>query len=86
MILDLLERPRLTKYTFEGVKKAKVTELSDEISLVKGRILTDASVKNAELNIIDFYKGKGFLNVKVDSRQKADTLIGNGVGAYFQSR
>ncbi|GAB3327790.1 outer membrane protein assembly factor BamA [Marivirga atlantica] len=84
LILDLLERPRLTKYTFEGVKKAKVTELSDEISLVKGRILTDASVKNAELNIIDFYKGKGFLNVKVDSRQKADTLIGNGVELIFK--
>ncbi len=84
LTLDLLERPRLTKFTFKGVKKAKVTEISDELTLVKGRILTDASVKNAELNIVNFYKGKGFLNVKVDSKQRADTLIGNGVELIFE--
>jgi len=84
LTLELTERPRLTKFTFEGVKKAKITELSDELTLVKGRILTDASVKNAELNIIRFYKGKGFLNATVDSRQKLDTLIGNGVELIFE--
>ncbi len=81
--LQLLELPRLTKFTFKGVKKAKETELSDELTLVKGRILSDASVKNAELTISKFYKGKGFLNVEVSSSQRPDTLIGNGVELIF---
>ncbi len=84
IILDLQERPRLTKFSFEGVKKSRKTEISDELSLVKGRILTDASVKNAELRIEEFYKEKGFLNVDVNSRQKPDTLLGNGVELTFE--
>ena len=83
LILELKERPRLTRFSFEGVKKSKESELSDELSLVKGRILTDASIKNAELNLVNYYKEKGFLNVEVDSRQKADTLITNGVELIF---
>ncbi|MFT4741871.1 MAG: outer membrane protein insertion porin family, partial [Marivirga sp.] len=62
---------------------SKITELSDEITLVKGRILTDASIKNAELNIISYYQDKGFLNVTVESETKIDSLIGNGVELIF---
>ncbi|HET8859917.1 BamA/OMP85 family outer membrane protein [Marivirga sp.] len=84
LILELVELPRLTQYSFEGIKKSKQTELSDELSLVKGRILTDASVKNAELNIIKYFKGKGFLNVEVTSRQKPDDVVSNGVELIFK--
>lgn len=83
IILELTELPRLTKFTFEGVTKSKVTELSDEITLTKGRILSNASIKNAELNIIKFYKEKGYLNAKVKSRQRVDSVIGNGVELIF---
>lgn len=83
LILDLVERPRLTRYVFKGVKKSKQSEVSDELSLVKGRILTDASVKNAELNIIKYYKSKGFMNATVSSSQKPDDVIGNGVELTF---
>lgn len=83
IILDLVERPRMIKYSFNGVKKSKTSELSDEITLVKGRILTDASIKNAELNIVKYYQDKGYLNVKVNSTTKIDTLIGNGVELIF---
>ncbi|WP_296619852.1 POTRA domain-containing protein [Marivirga sp.] len=83
LILELSELPRLTKFTFEGIKKSKVTEVSDELSLVKGRILTDASIKNAELNIIKYFKGKGYLNVEVNSTKKPDNLVGNGVELIF---
>ncbi|RUA35129.1 MAG: outer membrane protein assembly factor BamA [Bacteroidetes bacterium] len=83
LILDLTERPRLTSYSFKGIKKSKESEISDELSLVKGRILTDASIKNAELNIKKYFKGKGFLNVEVNSVQKADEVVSNGVELIF---
>ncbi len=84
LILELTERPRLTSYSFSGIKKSKESEISDELSLVKGRILTDASIKNAELNIIKYYKGKGFLNVEVESEQKTDKIVSNGVQLIFK--
>ena len=83
LILELTERPRLTRYRFEGIKKSKESEISDELSLVKGRILTDASIKNAELNIIKYFKGKGYLNVEVSSVQKPDEVMSNGVELVF---
>jgi outer membrane protein insertion porin family len=83
LILELTERPRLTRFNFKGVKKSRVSEISDELSLVKGRILTDASIKNAELNIIKYFKGKGFLNVEVSSEQKPDDVVSNGVELIF---
>jgi outer membrane protein insertion porin family len=83
LILELTERPRLTRFTFNGIKKSKESELSDELSLTKGRILTDASVKNAELNIIKYFKGKGYLNVEVTSKQSPDNVVSNGVELIF---
>lgn len=84
LILELVERPRMVKFSFQGVKKSKITEISDEITLVKGRILTDASIKNAELNISKYYQDKGYLNVTIESKTKIDTLIGNGVELTFK--
>lgn len=83
LILELTERPRLTSYRFNGIKKSKESEISDELSLVKGRILTDASIKNAELNIKKYFKGKGYLNVEVNSVQKTDEVVSNGVELIF---
>lgn len=79
LILRLKERPRLTRYSFEGVKKSRQTELEDKIDLIKGRILTDALVKNTELSVAKYYKNKGYLNVNVTSSTVPDSIITNGV-------
>jgi outer membrane protein insertion porin family len=78
LILKLTERPRLTKIQFEGVKKSQITEIEDKIDLIRGRILTDALVKNTELAVRKYYIEKGFYDVEVKTRQIPDTITTNG--------
>jgi outer membrane protein insertion porin family len=75
--LELKERPRLSKFVFEGIKKSDIEELNGKVKLVKGRILTDAMLKNAKKSIEKFYIEKGFYNVNVRMVQLADTLGSN---------
>ncbi len=83
LVLELTERPRLTRIEYNGVSKTHITELDKNLDLIKGRVLSDAVVKNAEYQIKEFFIGKGFLNVSVDTKKQPDTLIANGVKLLF---
>ncbi|MBV6643850.1 MAG: BamA/TamA family outer membrane protein [Cyclobacteriaceae bacterium] len=78
LVIEMNERPRLTRYEFEGVTRGQKTELESDVELVRGRILTDVLIKNTELSVTRFFESKGFLNAKVNIVQQSDTLIGNG--------
>lgn len=77
--IELSERPRLTRYQFEGINKSQESELNDKIKLIKGRVLTDAVLKNTELTVKNFFIEKGFLNTEVKIVQSKDSVISNGV-------
>ncbi|REE01684.1 BamA/OMP85 family outer membrane protein [Marinoscillum furvescens] len=79
LTIRLTERPRLTKYEFEGVNKSQKAELKDKIDLVRGKILTDVVIKNTELSVKKYFEGKGFLNAEVNIRQERDTILANSV-------
>ena len=77
--VHLTERPRLSKSTFTGISRTQQTELSELISLYRGKVLTDAIIKNTENNVKNHFVDKGFLNVQVDLKQVPDTLLTNHV-------
>jgi len=79
LIFNLKERPRLSRFTFKGTKKAESDDLRDKIKLTSGRVVTDALIKNTQLAIKKFYMDKGFLNAKVNLVQIEDSAIYNGV-------
>lgn len=79
LTLELTERPRLTKYEFNGVTKSQEGELKDKIDLVRGKVLTDVVIKNTELAVFKYYEAKGYLNADVNVRRVRDTLISNSV-------
>lgn len=79
LTIKLTERPRLTRYEFEGVTKGQVTELKDKIDLVRGKILTDVVIKNTELAVKRFMESKGYLNATVRIVQDKDTVLNNSV-------
>jgi outer membrane protein insertion porin family len=79
LAIDLTERPRLSKITFEGISKSHQNELGEEIDLIRGRVLTDAIVKNAEITVKRYYQEKGFLNTDVKVQQIKDTILSNSV-------
>ena len=68
----LEERPRLSKFKFEGVKKSDIDAIRDKIKLVRGKIITENIVSNTKNIIRDHYIEKGFLNVRIDISEKED--------------
>jgi len=77
--LDLKERPRLSRYFFEGIPQTQQTTLSDKVKLIRGRIVTDAMIQNA-INVIKrHYAEKGFNNAEVNVVPQKDSLLANSV-------
>jgi len=82
LVIELAERPRLTKYVIEGVNKTQKGEIEEKIELVRGKILTDVLKKNTELAVFKYMEGKGYLNAKVNVVQQEDTVLRNS--AYLK--
>ena len=77
--LVLTERPRLSRFDFTGIPKGQQNTLKDKVTLVRGRIVNDVIIKNAEVAIKQHYTQKGFSNVKVNIVQKKDTTLANSI-------
>jgi len=77
--IRLAERPRLTEFYFVGISKSRQTALKEDLSLIKGKIVNDATIRNAELSVKKHFVKKGFLNTVVKISQEFDTLSRGGV-------
>jgi outer membrane protein insertion porin family len=72
--IRLKERPRLSNFVFAGVNKTDRDNLTDKIKLIKGRIVSEALMKNTQLQVKKYFVDKGFLNVDVNVKQIHDSL------------
>ncbi len=79
LIVKLAERPRLTDFYFTGISKSRQSTLKDELKLIKGKIVNDATIRKAELSVKKHFVKKGFLNTKVKITQVLDTLNRGGI-------
>lgn len=77
--IKLAERPRLTDFYFTGISKSRQTSLKEDLSLIRGKIVNDATIRNAELSVKKHFVKKGFLNTVVKVKQEFDTLNRGGV-------
>ncbi|MEQ8926797.1 MAG: POTRA domain-containing protein [Fulvivirga sp.] len=77
--IELAERPRLTGFEFQGVKKGQESQIREDLNLIRGRILTDAIIRNTEIAVRNHYVNKGFLNAEVNIVQQEDTLNNDGL-------
>ena len=75
----LKERPRLSTFNITGIGRTQKTELSEKINLIRGRIVTDAVLKNTQNIIETYFKKKGFYNVDVAIKQELDTIVANSI-------
>jgi outer membrane protein insertion porin family len=79
LVVNLAERPRLTDFYFDGISKGKVSGLKDDLTLIRGKIVNDAMIRNAEMGVKKHFVKKGFLNTAVKIVQERDTLNRGGV-------
>jgi len=70
--ISLQERPRLSKFSFDGIRKSEADDIREKINLSRGDVVTDHLMIRT-INIIkDHYSEKGFLNAEVEIREKPD--------------
>ncbi|MCD4746120.1 MAG: outer membrane protein assembly factor BamA, partial [Bacteroidales bacterium] len=77
--IDLQERPRLSKFSFSGLKKAEIDNLREEIKLTSGDVVTDNLLIRTTNIIKKHYTDKGYLDIQVNITQKQDTAKANNV-------
>lgn len=84
--IRLTERPRLSRYSFKGVKKSQHEDLNKSLDrfLTKGAIVTEDVIANSKNQINKFYKEKGYLDVKTNVIEKADSSSFNSVILTFE--
>jgi outer membrane protein insertion porin family len=75
--ITLKERPRLSKFSFTGIKKSDADNIREKIRLVKGDYVTDNLLMKTRNIILNYFEGKGFLNAAVDIELKSDTTRPN---------
>jgi outer membrane protein insertion porin family len=75
----LTERPKLTRFLFNGIRKGEQQTLTDKINLIRGKIVTETLLKNTRRILEKYYIEKGFLNCNVNVVQVKDTLLSNSV-------
>ena len=74
IIIKVVERPRLTKFSFKGdVKRGEADDLRAKIRLMRERVVTDYLVGTIKNTVRDYYLEKGYYFNKVDITQTPDT-------------
>lgn len=75
----LAERPRLTDFYFTGINKSQESGLKEDLTLIRGRIVTESMIRNTETAVRKYFVKKGFLNTEVKIHQQKDTLNRDGI-------
>ena len=79
-----VERPRLSKLIFRGIKKAEATDLKEKVGITASQVVTEARKQNAIDAIQKFYTDKGFQGAQVKVIERPDTAYTNGEDLIFQ--
>jgi outer membrane protein insertion porin family len=79
LTIHLTERPRLTDFYFRGISQGKESSLKEDMRLIRGKIVTEAMIRNAESSVKRHFIKKGFLNTQVKIIKEKDTLNRGGV-------
>ncbi|MBO7571719.1 MAG: outer membrane protein assembly factor BamA [Bacteroidales bacterium] len=79
----LEERPRLSKFSFKGVKKGEADDIREQIKLTKGSQVTENMKISAERYIKDYFIDKGYFNADVEITEDVDSSLANSVSLVF---
>lgn len=79
LVIQLSERPRLTNFYFSGIRKGQESALKEDLTLIRGKIVNDAMLRNTELAVRKYFVKKGYLNTEVKIIQERDTIATEGI-------
>ena len=51
LTIELAERPRLNDFYFTGISRSRQSALKEDLTLIRGKIVNDAMIRNTELSV-----------------------------------
>ena len=83
LTIKIMERPRVSKFSFTGVKSSEKKDLEERLNLRRGRDFSDY-VKNSSVGIIKrYYAEKGYLLCEVDVQPRKDSMVRHAIQVNF---
>ena len=77
--IEVMERPRMSRYQFKGVSKSDAQSLREKLQLIRGTIVNDNLITNTHNQIRAYFKDKGFYKIKVNIIEQPEPNIDNSV-------
>ena len=81
--ITILERPRMSRWTFTGVKSGEKKDIEERLNFRRGGEFSDYVSKTSSDIIKRFYAEKGFINTVVTPQVTRDTLVRGAVRVNF---
>ena len=80
----VVEKPRLSRQVYRGIKKSEAEDLRKKMALIKGRVVTENVKRTARRQVLDYYVKKGYQNSNVVLKEEIDTTLANHVKLVFE--
>ena len=81
--IAIVERPRVSRWTFSGVKSGEQKELQERLNLRRGGEFSEYVSKTSSDIIKRYFKEKGFQNVDVKVNTKRDSVVRSAIRVQF---
>ena len=82
-LLSLQERPRVSSWTFTGVRSGEKKELTERLKFRRGGEFSDYVAETSTGIIKRYFKEKGFQDVEVNITTQKDTIIRSAIKVNF---
>ena len=77
------ERPRVSRWSFSGIKSGDKKELQERLNLRRGGEFSEYVEKTSSDIIKRYYAEKGYLNATVTAETQKDTIVKNAIRVNF---
>ena len=81
--ISIKERPRVSRWTFTGIKSSDKKDLQDQLNLRRGGEFSEYVEKTSIDIIKKFYAEKGFLLCEVKAEVQKDSVVNNAIRVNF---
>lgn len=72
LTFHIVESPRLSTYTFTGVKNREEKKLTEKLSLVRGRVVTPKLIKSVKGTLKKHFLNEGYRDIQVNIKSLPD--------------
>jgi outer membrane protein insertion porin family len=81
--IRIVERPRVSRWTFSGVKSGERKDIEERVSLRRGGEFSEYVEKTTTDIIRRYFAEKGFLNCDIKTEVQRDSVVKNAIRVNF---